>query len=378
MATLDQRVRDLAGRLGLTIGYIAAAGFNHTAGRTIRLVVMHDMEYPERPDGAEWCARFFAGGTVKASAHYCVDNDSVVQGVNVDDVAWAAPGANSDGVQVEQSGYAAQARPDWLDPYSLATMHNAAKLTASLCIVLSIPARHLTVAEILAGEKGIVGHRDVNAAYHRSDHTDPGPNYPWDIFLGLVNGYIAQLNGAPASSSSRTITVRRGATLSAIAAALGITLAQLLGSNPQIHDPNVILPGDAVTVPPGVAVPPALDPGTTPPSTSPSTVPSTPPPATIPVPTNPAPKPSTSTPTGLHPGVNSAAVKRYQIALRAWLAQRIGWAAVNRINPHKATGYYGAETAALTRAAYRSLGKGWPAKQATPGRHLLRLIGILR
>ncbi len=193
MAALDQRVRDLAARLGLRIGYIAAAGFNNVTGRPIRLIVLHDMEYPERPDGAEWCANFFASGRVRASAHYCVDNDSAVQGVDVEDVAWAAPGANHDGVQVEQAGFAAQSREQWLDPYSRAEMANTAKLVAALCVALEVGARHLTVAQILAGQRGIVAHRDVNAACHRSDHSDMGPNYPWDVLLPQVQAHIDTL-----------------------------------------------------------------------------------------------------------------------------------------------------------------------------------------
>lgn len=193
------RVRELAGRLGLSVGLIPAAGFTATTGRKIRLIVLHDMEYPETPTGAEWCANYFAGrqadGTpaVRASAHYYTDNDSAIQGVDIDDVAWAAPAANHDGVQIEQAGYAGQTREQWLDPYSQAEMHNTAKLVACLCLTLNIPVRHLTAAQILAGSAGIVAHRDVNDVYHQSSHSDMGPNYPWDVLLSLVEHYTATL-----------------------------------------------------------------------------------------------------------------------------------------------------------------------------------------
>lgn len=46
-----------------------------------------------------------------------------------------------------------------------------------------------------------------------------------------------------------TYHVRHGDTLSAIAAAHGTTVAALLQANPQIHNPNLIYPGDAIHIP---------------------------------------------------------------------------------------------------------------------------------
>jgi hypothetical protein len=39
-----------------------------------------------------------------------------------------------------------------------------------------------------SGPKGIVGHVDCTKAYPEDggDHTDPGPEFPWDVFLDLV------------------------------------------------------------------------------------------------------------------------------------------------------------------------------------------------
>ena len=43
-----------------------------------RVVVLHTMEAPEGTNTAENVARYFASGSVVASAHACVDEDSVV------------------------------------------------------------------------------------------------------------------------------------------------------------------------------------------------------------------------------------------------------------------------------------------------------------
>lgn len=155
--------------------------------RTPRLIVIHDMEYPEVMTAAEDVARYFATTTTEASAHVCVDADSIVQCVYDNDIAWAAPGANSDGLQIELAGYGRQTRADWLDVYSTALLARAADVVAQYTMkYTNIPIRRLTNAELLAGRAGIIGHHQASEVYHKSDHTDPGPNFPWDVFIPLV------------------------------------------------------------------------------------------------------------------------------------------------------------------------------------------------
>lgn len=174
------------------------------SGRTvpIRVIVIHDMEAPEGPLTAENIAHWFATmpATSKASAHVCVDNNSAVRCVADSDRAWHAPGANSDGLGIELAGYARQSRAEWLDQYSKGVLDQAAKVVAGWCQKHSIPARKLTVAELKAGKRGIVGHRDVSAAYRQTDHSDPGPSFPWDFFLSRVNAFMSPKKPSPAPS----------------------------------------------------------------------------------------------------------------------------------------------------------------------------------
>lgn len=159
-----------------------------TEGRTapVRVIVCHDMEAPEKATTAEAVANYFATTSTKASAHVCVDSDSAVRCVDDGDTAWAAPGCNNDGLQLEIAGYMRQTRAQWMDDYSKAALGQAAKVAAAWAKKYSIPVKHLTVAELKAGKRGFVGHVDVSDAYHRTDHGDPGPGFPWDYFLGLV------------------------------------------------------------------------------------------------------------------------------------------------------------------------------------------------
>lgn len=158
--------------------------------RKVRVIVIHDMEYPEKMTAAEEVARYFANlpaaGPVKASAHINVDADSIVQCVRDSDIAFAAPGCNNDGIQIELTGYARQTRAEWLDTYSLALLDRAANATGQYCLKYDIPVCHMTNVQLQAGEKGIIGHYQASQVYKKSDHMDPGPNFPWDVFMEKV------------------------------------------------------------------------------------------------------------------------------------------------------------------------------------------------
>ena len=179
------------------MAFIQARNYTRVTGkpRSIDLICLHTMEYPERPTGAEWCAQYFASRTApKASAHYCVDADSTVQCVRDEDVAWAAPGANHNGIQIEHAGYAKQTLADWADPYSQAMLKRSAELTARLCKRHSIPVRSLKAPGLLRGLRGITTHAAVSEAFKRSNHWDPGKDFPMSQYLLLVKDAMARVD----------------------------------------------------------------------------------------------------------------------------------------------------------------------------------------
>lgn len=175
--------------------FVRARWFTKTAPgvrRNVRLIVIHAMQFPERTDAAEVIAHDFATRpeSSKASAHLCIDNNSIIQCVWDNDVAYAAPGANSDGLQIELAGFTEQSGAQWLDDYSKAMLELAAKACAQYCGKYAIPSRHLTNAELQTGAKGFVGHDQVSEVYKKSDHTDPGAGFPWDYFMGRVAHHL--------------------------------------------------------------------------------------------------------------------------------------------------------------------------------------------
>lgn len=151
-----------------------------------RVIVIHDMEYPEKTTAAEEVAKYFATTDTKASAHLCIDSDSIVQCVRDNDVAYAAPGCNNDGIQIELAGYGNQSREQWMDPYSILLLNNAANAVAQYCLKYDLPVCHLTNTQLANGEKGIIGHYQASEVYKKSDHTDPGKTFPWEWFLERV------------------------------------------------------------------------------------------------------------------------------------------------------------------------------------------------
>lgn len=157
--------------------------------RRIRLGVIHTMESNEKPDTAEAVAAWFGGlrGTPpKASAHACVDSDSVVRCVRAAHDAAAAPGANSDGYHLECAGRAAQGETGWVDGYSTSMLDLAADHMGEVAAIFGLPVRRLTIEEVRSGMFGFCGHVDVTMAFKKSTHVDPGPTFPWDSFLAAT------------------------------------------------------------------------------------------------------------------------------------------------------------------------------------------------
>jgi N-acetyl-anhydromuramyl-L-alanine amidase AmpD len=160
--------------------------------RNVRVVVIHDMEYPEKGTAAEEVAQYFATTDTKASAHLCIDSNSYVQCVHDNDVAWAAPGCNADGIQLELAGYGRQTQQEWLDTYGIALLNLAANAAAQYCLKYGLPVCHLSDAQLKAGQKGIIGHYQASRVYHLSDHTDPGAGFPWEYFIDRTAVYLAE------------------------------------------------------------------------------------------------------------------------------------------------------------------------------------------
>ena len=173
--------------------------------RAVRLIVIHSMEATERDNTAENVARFFQTTATPASAHLCIDNNSIVQCVMDNDVAFAAPGTNSDGIHLELAGFAKQTEAQWLDAYGVLLLDNAANAAAQYCLKYDIPVRRLTNEELRDKKnRGIIGHVQASQVFPpNAGHTDPGPGFPWQFFLErVIQHHTARLEKLKSNSAT--------------------------------------------------------------------------------------------------------------------------------------------------------------------------------
>lgn len=154
-------------------------------GNGIRLVVIHSAS--RSLWSAEKTANYFAGigfDAPGASAHYAIDDKEVICMVEEKDTAWHAPPVNPFSIGIELCAPAAFTREQWLA--SEAMLRLCAHKVAEICAAYKIPVKHLSRDEIARGEPGIAGHIDINKVFKKSDHADPGPNFPWDVFMRMI------------------------------------------------------------------------------------------------------------------------------------------------------------------------------------------------
>ena len=168
--------------------FIQAGGYTRGRpdGRPLWIVI-HTMEAREASTTAESGARYFQEPPDgrKVSAHYCADNNSIVQCVRLADIAWTVgnrPG-NYRGINWEFAGFASQSATQWRDSYSEAMLTRAMPYMRSDAARFGIPLRHCSVADLRAHRPGVTSHNDLRLAFGVTTHTDPGPNFPWSWFI---------------------------------------------------------------------------------------------------------------------------------------------------------------------------------------------------
>jgi N-acetylmuramoyl-L-alanine amidase len=159
--------------------HVQAAG---DGGRrsTTTCVVIHATDNTASDESEAQYASYRADQT---SAHFYNDGDSVTQGLDTDEIAYGCLfHGNQISVQFELCGHS--------DQLSDAAMRQAAPVVARVCAQYGIPVQKIGPDEVAAGVRGICGHIDITAAFPQDGgtHTDPGQHFPWDTFIGYVQG----------------------------------------------------------------------------------------------------------------------------------------------------------------------------------------------
>ena len=173
--------------------FVQARWFTPVAHRVIDLIVVHSMEGSEHKQRAENCAEDFHTRPAdrKASAHYAIDNDSIVQCVRDMDIAYAAPNANHNGLHFEHAGghagFAHQGEAEWLDTYGQQMLQLSAQLAAEKARQYNIPLIWLSPLEVAAKKRGFTSHNNITVGFHvKHGHTDPGTGFPETRYMDMV------------------------------------------------------------------------------------------------------------------------------------------------------------------------------------------------
>lgn len=165
-------------------------------GISIDHIVLHTMEVPCTFGRAGWCAQWMANfGPLepKKSAHYYLDPATVIQGVADHQIAYAAPGANHNGIQLEHAGFANFTTSQWLRDEPRNMLELSVQLTARLCRQWDIPALAVSAEELARNVRGITTHDAVSKAFKRSDHHDPGAGFPLAWYVAAVGARMTTM-----------------------------------------------------------------------------------------------------------------------------------------------------------------------------------------
>lgn len=148
-------------------------------------IIEHCTQGPTARSAASW----FNDPASQGSAHLAVDDYECYRCMSNTEIPWGAPGANYHGFHIEMAGYISFTKFIWSRIHRR-TLMRAAYKTALHCKAFKIPVRWLSAADLKTHKKGISDHRTCTAAFG-GDHTDPGPNFPRALFMGMVRTYYA-------------------------------------------------------------------------------------------------------------------------------------------------------------------------------------------
>lgn len=173
--------------------YTASKKSGTRSASSISYFVIHVAEAALPTTGAEAIGRYFASDSSRGSTHFGVDNNSTQRYLSDLIVAWGAPPLNVSGLHCESVGKSSFGRHQWLKEYG-PTFQRFGWLIANRCRKYKIPLILLDAQDLKRLGKspakgGITTHAAVSAAWHESDHTDPGSGYPLDVLFAWIHFY---------------------------------------------------------------------------------------------------------------------------------------------------------------------------------------------
>lgn len=142
-----------------------------------RFITVHDME----ADNIQAVRNYFATSSPDAvGAHLGIDKGvtrtpKVQQWADLDALVYHAKGANSESIGIELCGFASQPRRTWV-------LRRGQRIALAETIARLCHEYHLGEPRHKGSDKNVKGHVEIPAG----GHTDPGPNFPWDLVMPLA------------------------------------------------------------------------------------------------------------------------------------------------------------------------------------------------
>lgn len=156
--------------------------------RVVKYIVIHTGEIAADiigPDSsAESLTNYMSNSTRQVSWHATTDADTVLHNLPHSYTAFHVAGHNSQSIGIEQGIYARQ----WNElpkAHIEAMIDNLALVVCWYSQIYNIQIKWLTQAEYNAGQNGIISHAMLNPG----SRTDPGPDFPFQLFMNKVNLY---------------------------------------------------------------------------------------------------------------------------------------------------------------------------------------------
>jgi hypothetical protein len=103
---------------------------------------------------------------------------------------YAAPPTNKTWWHVCIPGFARQTTAEWDDDISRKHIKGVARFIVDKAAIDGYPLVRRTPVGLVARQHGYCGHIDVTNAWHQTDHTDPGPQFPWATLAAEIEALV--------------------------------------------------------------------------------------------------------------------------------------------------------------------------------------------
>lgn len=159
--------------------------------RPVSLLAVHTAEGART---ARSLAAYFSRPDIAASSHDAIDSRETLHMVAYHRASWTLRSGNPISDNVELCGFARWTRAQWLSTGVVdgcgnprAMLYRLAAWITVRARARNIPTRKLTVAQVARNQWGVIAHNDWTLAKNDGTHWDPGPGFPWDYVMTLVN-----------------------------------------------------------------------------------------------------------------------------------------------------------------------------------------------